>query len=324
MFDVQGLPPANHSNTQVFLPTGNVDTWDQWVKPRGTTMVNIWMMSGGGGGGAGASGASPTNRCGGGSGGSGSLVQLTIPAALVPDILYVQAGQGGAGGTVGATAGNAGATGGRCFVSLGSPLLGTPANYSGVNTLVAATSTVFAGGGGGGATGATAGGAAGVTSTAATTATAIGHAWGQFVSVVGRAGTAGGNAGLGGGGNINTNAVSVAPNSSGAGAPGCTGASISGSRVIRSAIVGYIDEVGSQTLNSNGNATGRPDGQAGVSVSYPLSSTGGGGGAAIFNGQAGVGGQGGFPGSGGGGGGAGVTGGKGGDGGAGVVIITAW
>jgi hypothetical protein len=77
--------------------------WYTWTKPLGKTMAHIVCFgSGAGGGGGGA-----TNTTGGGSGGGASNSTLSIPLNLLPDVLYVQPGLGGAAGAS-ATGGSAG------------------------------------------------------------------------------------------------------------------------------------------------------------------------------------------------------------------------
>lgn len=95
----------------VHLPGGAVDqqifyansaatgiTWSTWKKPRNCSMVHIICLAGGGGGGGGGRGTMAQIAAGGGAGGSSSQSILTIPAIMVPDILYLSVGYGGAGG----------------------------------------------------------------------------------------------------------------------------------------------------------------------------------------------------------------------------------
>src|ERR1041385_3769926 len=92
-------PLPSKGNRQEFFCTGGV--WQPWNKPRGVDMVFIYCLGSGAGGGAGLTGASGTSRGGGGGGGSAASTRLLIPAALIPDQLYVQVPAGGAAGVNG-------------------------------------------------------------------------------------------------------------------------------------------------------------------------------------------------------------------------------
>ena len=71
--------------------------WQVWRKPRGAKWIHMIGVGGGGGGGT---GINTTTSSGGGAGGSsGGQTVVTIPAMMVPDILYIQAGRGGPGAT---------------------------------------------------------------------------------------------------------------------------------------------------------------------------------------------------------------------------------
>ena len=80
--------------------------WQTWRKPRGINWVYIIGVGGGGSGSVGGSAA--TTGGGGGGGGSGSQTTVLIPASMIPDVLYILAGQGGISGTTVALAGVAG------------------------------------------------------------------------------------------------------------------------------------------------------------------------------------------------------------------------
>jgi len=116
MFDVFGLPPKEQANVKVYYPQGtNTNgTWQQWMKPRGTSVVYMFAIGGGGGGGGGFTRASGAAG-GGGGGGGAATASLLIPAFFVPDVLYVQPGVGGLGGA----ANTAGSAGGHSYVSIG-------------------------------------------------------------------------------------------------------------------------------------------------------------------------------------------------------------
>lgn len=74
------------------MPT-TVIQWQTWRKPRGCKMIYMLAVGGGSSGGCGLnSGASSGGGAGGGSGAQSSLL---IPAAVLPDELFIQAGAGG-------------------------------------------------------------------------------------------------------------------------------------------------------------------------------------------------------------------------------------
>ena len=77
-----------------------------WRKPRGVNWVYIIGVGGGGSGSVG--GRAATTAGGGGGGGSGGQTTVLIPASMIPDTLYILAGQGGISGTTVALAGVAG------------------------------------------------------------------------------------------------------------------------------------------------------------------------------------------------------------------------
>jgi hypothetical protein len=67
--------------------------WKTWTKPRGAKFV---YMIGVGGASSGGNGTNTATSSGGGAGGgSGAQSNLFIPAQFLPDVLYIQAGNGG-------------------------------------------------------------------------------------------------------------------------------------------------------------------------------------------------------------------------------------
>ena len=77
------LPPQFTSDVQMFFANTNATTqWQQWIKPKGVTMVHILCIGAGGGGGGGQSASG--NKGGGGGGGSGAIGSLIIPAIFLP------------------------------------------------------------------------------------------------------------------------------------------------------------------------------------------------------------------------------------------------
>ena len=91
-------PTPQGANVQIFqAPVRAVTSaWTtEWVKPQGASMVWFTLI-GAGGGGAGQDGAN-TNY----GGGSGAVTNCMVPAFLIPDILQVRVGKGGAAGSTG-------------------------------------------------------------------------------------------------------------------------------------------------------------------------------------------------------------------------------
>lgn len=97
MLDYLHLPKQQNGNIDYFPGFSNTDggSWVVWEKPKGTHMIRITCIAGGGGGGSGFNAGSG----GGGAGGGSSAISIvTIPAYVLPDILYVSSGVGGNGG----------------------------------------------------------------------------------------------------------------------------------------------------------------------------------------------------------------------------------
>jgi hypothetical protein len=95
------LAPPDTDALSVFRPTNSSGSiaWAQtWQKPRGARLVLFFALAGGGGGGAGQTNATGN---GGGGGGSGASALWLVPAWLLPDIVYVSVGMGGASGASG-------------------------------------------------------------------------------------------------------------------------------------------------------------------------------------------------------------------------------
>jgi len=113
MLDVLNLPKPQNGYIDYF--SGDAATaatsWRTWEKPRGISMIHITCFGGGSGGGGGIS----VNQSGGGGGGSGGQTTLLIPAHVLPDILYVSPGRGGAGAS---TFNSPGSSGTASFVSI--------------------------------------------------------------------------------------------------------------------------------------------------------------------------------------------------------------
>ena len=288
MLDFSHLANArNGSEVQTFNALGAGD-WQTWLKPRGKSNVTIIGMGSGGGGGNGFAGAAATARGGGGGGGSGGLMRLIIPADLLPDVLYINVGIGGA-------------VGGNGFLTAVSI---RPDSLNQSRVLVA-----FGGSAGGSGTNAAAGaaGAAGVSAN-----THVTGFWGINYPTLGNTGAAGG-AQTGAVGSPITWGSATPPNSGGAGGGGTTSADFAGGGIVAA---GFFPSI-------SGGAAGTFNGADGFESKIPLAFCGGAGGGASNLAAGGNGGKGAI-GSGGGGGGGGVTAGVGGPGGGGLVIIQAW
>ncbi len=313
--DVFNFPSNFKGDVQIFH-ANNLSTtnYQQWIKPRGTSMTYFFLVGGGGGGGGGHQKPQANAGGGGGGGGSGAITRLMIPSFLLPNSLYIRVGVGGLGGNV-STAGGAATT---------SHVLFSPLAYVAQNSLISSESTP-AGGGGAGLVG-----AAGAAGTAADSPPTTAHSTlGILSAVTGQAGGAGG-AQTGAVGTSIT-AWSLRPTSSGAGGAGIgAGASLfdfdGGNITAVSAFnfpkINFPTDVGA--VARGGNALFPKDGDSGVNfIDGPFLQSGGAGGASSFGGAAGNGGNGGI-GCGGGGGGSGLTGGRGGNGGNGMVAIFSW
>jgi hypothetical protein len=310
MLDLFNLPNDIGSNSgmadvQIFNRPSTVTNtqWMTWLKPRGKSMMNIVCIGGGGGGGGGFTRAAAAAGGGGGSGGSSAVTRLTIPLFFVPDMLYVQVGQGGQGVLSG---GGTAGSGVLSYVSV-------YPNTAPANTLAVSGNAGAAGGGTG--TGAAVGalGAAGSVATIANMPLAgLGH----FDLIAGAAGVAGG-AIAGGNGTAQTIPVTSVITSGGSGGAGTTSADFAG---------GAWTAISNTLLSEYRPATpaaGSNAGSDGIAIWKPLFFFGGTGGSSSNTLAGGAGGNGSY-GCGGGGGGAGTTGGRGGNGGSGIVIITCW
>lgn len=295
--------PNNKENTRIFYATGTAG-WEVWSKPSGAKFISIFCLGGGAGGSAGFSNTVNTSTCGGGGGGASSgYTKAIYPASLLPDILYIQVGAGGAGSI--AVAGGGGAVGGvgsNSFVSL------APSTAA-VHLLAASNTNAPSGGG---IPSVSAGGAAGTVPTVWAVGSSPFTSLGIVQPVVGLAGVAGSLTTGNGSAALNSNFISQS--AGGAGKTTNTLAFAGGS--INPAAVLLLSTV-------NGGTSGGGAADSGYGLFSPLCGVGGaGGGSTITAGGTGGRGGDGWYGSGGGGGGAGPTGGRGGKGGDGLVIIT--
>lgn len=315
--DLFDKAPLTKADVQIFTATQFSQGWQTWYKPRGVTQSYMLTIAGGGGGGAGFTRAAGANGGGGGGGACSGVTRLITPSFFLPDVLYVQVGQGGLGG---ATSGTAGAPGTNSYISLG---------HSNAAPNVILASGINAPGGGGAGTGAAAGAAGSVPTVATTVAT---HQYGHWFGTVGLVGVAGGfTATTGQVGNSVTAwglpAATPIPLSPGAGGGGIgtSNTEFAGGGQTANAAVDWGNRNWPITAGflAPGGAGVGGNGSAGVMSWQPFFMTGGGGGGTNNTGVGGSGGNGGI-GCGGGGGGSGITGGRGGNGGSGLVMIISW
>jgi hypothetical protein len=283
---------------RVWIYSNRTAPFITWNKPPGINFVQIIAIGAGGGGGGGRANDDSNLVYGAVGGSNGAYTVCFYPASLLPDIIYIQLGLGGAGGTgtgIGVTGGN-GSAGGVTYVTW------YPSIAASSYALLAAL------GGNGGSGGATVG-RAGATNAAAIASTSI------PISQIGNRVFLGGIASTG-----NTLPADITANYRTT--PGTTGGRWgAGAGTFAAAGITYpAGDYVLQPVPGGGNNTGR----SGTSlVSFDdLIFTGGTGGSVNRTGDAGDGGNGG-PGCGGGGGAAGnVIGSNGGRGGDGLVIIT--
>jgi hypothetical protein len=293
MWPGDALPQRGNTKFQTFYASGT--DWQAWQKPAGCSMVYIMMLA------AGAGGSRVDNgiRSGAGNGGgSGGVSRMLIPAAFLPDTIYVQPGKGGLGATTANTIGGAGAT-----------------SYVGIAPSTAAANLIFSQAGAAQAGDVRTASPAGVIGAIAD---ATFSSLGLWFSVAGQAGAAGA-------GTTNGNGGSITPGSGGIiTSGGCGGSNGSGSGGGINPATGFFPALITGT-------TGAKDGFQRSAIispglkSFPLIFTGGTGGAgvttAIASGNGGNASYGGGGGGGGSGTNAGSTSGNGGDGGDGFIII---
>lgn len=311
--------PSNTDNTKVFYATGGTNDWQTWQKPRGAKFIQIFCLGGGAAGGSGYRGTAGALRTGAGGGGSGGIARALYPAFLLPDILYVQVGAGGASpaGTT-TTAGSTGTAGGISYVSIAPTQLA-------INVLAQSSTAGALGGAAAGSTTTNAGGAA---ATIWTTTTSPFTSLGVLNLVAGVAGGISTNANTGVITNIQALSQSIVTGGTGGGATNNVTASnyraSAGGSILSASVILTTSIPGGLTGSIIG--AGNP-GSSGYGNLAPFCGVGGSGGSGQSSGSftAGRGGDG-WYGCGGGGGGTSVvttgTGGAGGKGGDGLVIIT--
>jgi hypothetical protein len=273
----------NNSNTQIFQNGG---TWQTWVKPRGAKIVNFMVIGSGAGGGGGFL-AAAGNKSGGSGGGTGAFTRGTIQANILPDILYIYCGIGGAGG-IGGLSPTSGSSGESSYVCL-TPNLSSPSN------IILRSGTIPSVGGAAGSTGGVVGGGG---ETASVNGNNIFNNLGTFISQSGVPGSSTSTSTS----NPTTMSIFIVGSSGGGGTSTAGGLTTPGPYPL-------IAATPINTNGSNGFIYYNPFGLIGP--------RGGGGGTTGGNGGNGA------PGTGGGGGGAGTSSaGNGGRGGDGFIIIT--
>ena len=306
MIDYSNIPSI--TNHQTFFALGS-SSWQTWQKPRNINFVYITAIGGGAGGGS-CSDVLGTSA-GGGGGGSSSVTKILLPAALIPDTLYIQVGRGGTGGTLG----------GASSVGEISTIAVLP-NTTAVNVIIRSGAIGAAGGQTGTTTAGTGLGGAG--GTVFTSTDGFLSNLGVFSSI---AGDAGANAGYGANGSTKTALSTLCLTGGGGGAGKTSGNDFAGGSILAGGVLGRVAGGTAGVAASNGNAgviTINPNLLTYASAKFPFASTGGSGGGSNQTGTGGTNGGNGEIGSGGGGAGAiaGGTGRAGGRGGNGIVFIT--
>lgn len=311
MLDLNHLPKAGNGNIDYFYNTGSIGitttSWVTWEKPKEIGAIVITCIGAGGGGRSGWC-ANSNTRSGGGGGGSGGFTRVIIPTMVLPDVLYVSVGSGGAGGVsitgAASTTGMAGSDGTSSYVSIAPS---TAAIYT----------ACYANGGGGANQLSSGGNTGGTAAVVATQANCLMSGLGQFFALAGQDGAAGGL----GGGSLVTYPI--------------TGLLLSGGSSGGGNQAGQVVTAPTQssfrlipTITGGAAAVNGVAGSDGISIFQPLMSIGGGGGGGSTSTTAGGGtgargGNGGLGSGGGGGGGApsGTGSGAGGKGGDGLVLI---
>jgi hypothetical protein len=318
-FDIPSENPRALVSTFVTgQQTGSTEFFT-WMRPRGISMVSILCVGGGAGGGGGRGGAAASNRSGGGGGGSAGIGTYLFHACLLPDVLQVHVGIGGAGGAGGSSAnGSNGSNGGISYVAFDFVSASTP------QEIIAISSSGEASGGTGGGTttgAAGAGAVAAATTTDQISSVAVCSTLGLSNWIAGQAGGAGSNTTPG-----SITAMTNLPLTGGAGGGGVNTANT------QSAGGGVTAASTFPAVTGGAVAT---DGKAGLQFNYPglqyspyangiFRACGGSGAGGNSGGTGNIGGLGSFGCGGGGGSGGTTVGGAGGAGGNGIVIITAW
>lgn len=113
----QHLPSQQDQRFWVYTGNKVANGYQTWSKPPGISFISIITIGGGGGGSGAAIWQDGVQVRGGGGGGAAAMTPIFLPAYLVPDILYINVGLGGAGGAASTTTtANAGLNGGATYV----------------------------------------------------------------------------------------------------------------------------------------------------------------------------------------------------------------
>lgn len=286
-----------------FLATNDAtaQNWQTWAIPDSASFLWMYLLASGSGGGGGRTGATATARGGGGGGGSGAQSVYMFPRFLLPDVLFINVGPGGAGGA----ANGAGTAGQKSTIC-------AQQNVN-AESVIAVSDAGNATGGGAGSTTTT--GTAGAAGTINGGITGIsGYAF--FRAFAGIIGTTGGNPATPTAG-ANTAAFGSVQGlfSGGTGGGACSTGNVdtAGGNIVAAASPNIYPQI-------SGGAVAGGRGPDGWRFEKPRACCGGVGGGGSSAGTGGVGSNGAL-GCGGGGGGGGITGGKGGRGGDGLIII---
>jgi hypothetical protein len=309
------LTPVNSDETNVTFVAGDLGgagtlsyTIKPWYKPVNCNFVHFICFGPGGWGGAGWSSAS-FPRPGGGGGGSAGVTSTIYHASLIPDVVYLVAGNPLPGLAPGATQSQAN------YISA---VVFDPSSIDSADTSNF-LNIGFGGGGGTSAGGSAIVGTAGAAGATATITTVPYMRMSLYNACGGMAGSAGSNS-LSTSASVNM--IANGPTTGGVGGGwASTNLNMAGTGNITAPSGGYSFL---QTLNglAAGSTTDGFNGFGGVFYNKPLHGTGGGGGNAGSS-TGGKGGNGAF-GCGGGGGGGGNPAGNGGDGGPGLVVVNWW
>jgi hypothetical protein len=298
-FPTQQRPDAVSIYYDRGFNTAGTSGWSQlWTKPKWASMVYMFCL------GSGASGAGGNSRAslgaavsaGGGGGGCSGFSKLAIPAAFLPERLFVRVGPARAGGAAGAPG----------LAGINSIIAVTENGVANTSFILQSNANPPAA-----PAAATTTGAAGAVGTVGVIANSIfGHtgAWSSVVSVAGTAGGVNASAGP----SVTPLGTSVFTGGAGGGGSSAGANNLTAGGAI-SAVSGLLPV-------RLGGLAGGGDGERGFFSLNPLFGTGGSGGGSNPTGTGGNGGHGAY-GCGGGGGGQGVTGGRGGNSGGGLVII---
>lgn len=308
----QGMLSAGISDMMHFAAAQGTDLskgWVAWPKPVGKDFIFMHIQGSGGGGGGGFQAAAGNPRGGSGGGGTGQRANLLLPSCLLPDILYIRVGQGGARG-IGGTTPTVGGTGIITLVAF-HPLASSYAYLASVS-----------GGVGGGVGTSSSAGTGGIH------AGQPGSGWGSFGLFSSTNDIVqGGIGGVPAGANAGTFFLSnyAVPVTGGTGSGGVTTTDFAGGLISNNTTIMPYPSI-------PGGSAGGGDGRHGYNYGAspliltrraPFFCTGGTGGGTSNSGQGGNGGDGAW-GCGGGAGGPGAIGGNGGEGGDGYIIIGAF